>query len=101
MTDQNQRNLDTFEQHLAPWLNRILLGILAYFAIQIYETISDLSVQQNEIIRVQSVQQELIRQNQQSIIELYQEDARFRSNIENFYRDYGGALKEMKNYEGR
>lgn len=89
--------LKSFEEHIAPWLNRVLLGFLVWFALQVYNKLDTISVQQQEILRTQSVQQELIRQNQTSIIELYKEDARFRSNIEQFYRDYGWALEKIKN----
>ena len=88
--------LKSFEEHIAPWLNRVLLGFLVWFALQVYEKLDTISIQQQDLMRTQSVQQELIRQNQASIIKLYEEDARFRSSLEGFYRDYGWALEKAR-----
>ena len=90
MTDEVKENIKDF----APWINRILLGIVAFFLIQTNSKFNEVIAKLDVVIVTQATYAERLHDLEDDIRENKEAVKRFEANIANFYERYGYLFSE-------
>jgi len=88
-------------EELTPWINRVLLGLVAFFLVQTNRKFERVIDKLDEVISTQAVIQSqvltlsnAINENKQDIGVLQKTNSDMGLNITNFYKDYGYLFSE-------
>lgn len=85
MSKETQEMIDSF----APWINRVLLGVVAFFAIQFNATVKEISTKLDIVVTTQAVHNSRITVIENELKDQQKQIERFNADIASFYREYG------------
>lgn len=74
---------------IAPWINRVLLGIVAYFLIQTNTKFAEVIVKLDTVIITQATYARQLSHLEEKVNENKAEIENFEDNIAKFYENYG------------